>query len=79
MTVFVDLHFVAGADPSAEFGFGRLVFVKVARAERLSQFVHMHGESLHHRFGDGAIRMHRSAALLSKAFDVFSHFLQVLF
>jgi hypothetical protein len=41
MTVFVDLHFVACADPPAELGFGFFVLIKVTRAERFPEFVDM--------------------------------------
>src|SRR6185437_1801316 len=41
MTVFVDLHFVAGADPPSELGFGFFVLVKIARAEWFPEFVDM--------------------------------------
>jgi len=41
VAVLVDLHFVAGADPPPELGFGFFVLVKVARAERFPEFIDM--------------------------------------
>ena len=45
MAIFIDLHFVAGAHPPSQLGFGLLVRVKVARAQGLAQLVDVSGEA----------------------------------
>src|SRR5690349_20478226 len=66
VTVFVDLHFIAGANPSSELGFGFFVLVEVARAERFPEFVDMGSQSLDHCLRDSRIGMHRGSAFFGK-------------
>jgi nitric oxide reductase NorD protein len=66
VAIFVDLHFVARADPSPEFGFGLFVFVEITGAERLAEFIDVHGQSFDDRIRDGCIRMHRRSTFLGK-------------
>src|SRR5579884_4298642 len=63
VAILVDLHLVAGADPSPQLGLRLLVLVKITWAERFSQFIHVRGQALDDRLGHGGIGMKRRSAL----------------
>jgi hypothetical protein len=78
VAVFVDLHFVAGADPAPQLGFGLFVLVEIAGAQRLAEFIDMHGQTFDDRLGHGGVGMHSGPALLGETFHELYNFLKTL-
>jgi hypothetical protein len=67
VTIFIDLHFIAGADPPPELGLRLFIWIIIAGTERLSQFVDVCGETFDDRVGHLRIWMKRRAALFREA------------
>src|SRR5215471_13763701 len=78
MTVFVDLHLVAGTDPAAQLGFRGLVRIKITWTEWLAYFLDMSRQTLHHHICHAVIRMQIGPGLFGKLFRVGPHFGEVL-
>lgn len=78
VAVLVRLHFIAGAYPASQLGFGLFVFIEVAGAQGLAEFLDVHRQALDHRFGDGWIGVHGGAALLSETFHELHDFIETL-
>lgn len=76
VAVFVDLHFVAGADPAPELRLGLLVLVEVARTERLAELIHMGRQALDHGLRDGRGRMKGRPALLRETLCELPHLVE---
>lgn len=68
VAILVNLHLIAGADPTPEFGFCLFIRIEVAGAQGLAEFIHVGGEPLDDRLGDRGIRMKGGPALLSESF-----------
>ena len=76
MAIFVNLHFVASADPTPLFGFSLFIGIKVARTQGFAEFVDMSGQAENHRVGDGGVGVHGRAALLGKTLHILPHFVE---
>src|SRR5215470_3210073 len=78
MAVFIDLHFVTGADPAAQFGFRLLVWIKVTRTEGLADLFNVPRQPLDDHVGYTAVRMQIRPGLFGKLFGIGAHFDEIL-
>src|SRR5215467_9902443 len=78
MTVFVDLHLVAGTDPATQPGFCGLVWIKITWTERLTYFFDVSRQPFYHHIRHAVVRMQIGPGLFGKLLRVGTHFAKVL-
>src|SRR5262249_33992907 len=75
VAVFVDLHVITGADPSAMLDFFVLVRIKAARAERFAQSFMVAGQAQDNHLGHLMIGVGSGSGLFAVFLHEFAHFL----
>jgi len=73
MAVFVDLHVVAGADPSAVLDLFFFAGIEAAGAKRPADFIDVLGEAQNYGFCDSFFRMQKRAGFFAVTFDEQAH------